>query len=363
MSTSDTDESLHNEVNSMELASSGHQELDQELGDYQEILPPPSFNEHDFVILKHTVETMSGDMVAQGQDLRELMRDMATIKNFIITLSNERKPVPLASSDGVHISQRLSPGLKANKPKPFTGVRSEAEDFVFQCGLNFNNFESTGGVISAQQKQTFFASYLLGDALKWYQNSIKKGQLEFASYEEFVEFFTAAFGVDDAISEESAIAALSKLIQTGPCSTYSNLFLKYASHTQHNEYSKMQLYKLGLKSEVRSHLNHGPPAKTLSELMRQCILFDDREYALTQRRRPTPYQRPESVVPTRIAAAQISKDLSSNSLSVEERKRRRDNHLCPYCGEAACPGVRDVKTCTVLLAKNGSSTKGNGARA
>ena len=52
--------------------------------------------------------------------------------------------------------------IKVNKPKPFSGQRSEAEDFVFQCELNF---DAMAAEPSERNKMTFFASYLAGHAL------------------------------------------------------------------------------------------------------------------------------------------------------------------------------------------------------
>jgi hypothetical protein len=368
MSTPDDElNSLFGDHNSVHQDNSVHLNTDQEIDEFLDPLP---INELDFAQLKDEVNTLAGDMLevkTDTSDLRanmsRLLDDIAHIKRFILEQTKEHKPDP-ATTNNVKppISERLSVpnNLKANRPKPFSGIRSETEDFIFQCDANF---ESCNGPVSAKHKQNFFASYLVGDALKWFQNTVRKGQVEFVSYEAFLEVFKGAFGIDEVITEECAVTSISTLTQTGSCSTYSNQFVKYSSHTQHNEYSKMQLYKLGLKPEVRHHLNHSPPAKTLADLMRQCILFDDREFALTARRRPTPYQRPEPVASTRVAAADVIRDSSSTSLTNDERKRRRDNHLCPYCGEAACPGVKDVKTCSVLLAKNGKSTKGYGARA
>jgi hypothetical protein len=252
--------------------------------------------------------------------------------------------------------------IKVNKPKPFSGQRSEAEDFVFQCQLNF---DAMAVEPSERNKMTFFASYLASDALHWYRNVVIRNRQTFATYFDLLAVFLAHFGQDEIITEEVAIEKLAKLTQTGSCQTYSNQFTHFSSRTQHNEYTLKKMYLLGLKEPIRAHLNNGPEHPTLAALMRACILFDDRQFAL-QRRRSAPYDRSDKPSSsTRIASSQIRKKGPNGHapLTAAEKKHRIDNHLCLYCGTADCVGVTSVKSCPLLMAKNVQSVKVDGATA
>ncbi|ORY22951.1 hypothetical protein BCR33DRAFT_652523, partial [Rhizoclosmatium globosum] len=79
-----------------------------------------------------------------------------------------------------------------NKPKQFSGNRAEAEDFIFQCHLNFE--ANPSAYLSSKFRITFFASYLAGSALSWYRSAVVKRNKTFASYDEFVQFFLDSFG-------------------------------------------------------------------------------------------------------------------------------------------------------------------------
>jgi hypothetical protein len=252
--------------------------------------------------------------------------------------------------------------IKVNKPKAFSGQRSEAEDFVFQCKLNF---DALAVEPSERNKMTFFASYLSGDALHWYRNVVIRNRQTFATYTDLLDVFMAHFGQDEIITEEVAVEKLAKLTQIGSCQTYSNQFTHFSSRTQHNQYTLRKMYLLGLKEHIRAHLNNGPEHNTLATLMRACILYDDRQYAL-QRRRSGPYDRSDKPSSsTRIASSQIKKKGPTGHapLTAAEKKHRTDNHLCLYCGTAECVGVTSVKSCPLLMAKNGQSVKVDGATA
>jgi hypothetical protein len=131
----------------------------------------------------------------------------------------------------------------------------------------------------------------------------------------------------------------------------------------------MDLYRRGLRTEVQEHLNHGCNAKNLRELIRQSVLFDEREYLRKNPHRRSPpyerstrYERP-APTPARVASVSVNHTSSkSGPLSDAERKFRRNNHLCHYCGKADCSGVQNTKNCSLLLAKNPNGTKVDGAR-
>jgi len=96
-------------------------------------------------------------------------------------------------------------GAKFNKPKSFSGTRADLETFIFSCGLHFKR-----GQFSDEDKQDFFATYLEGDALLWYLNTVERDQMNFPSYKEFLSFFRANYGIDRTTQEEMAVADLSR---------------------------------------------------------------------------------------------------------------------------------------------------------
>ena len=111
---------------------------DHDLGDYPEVFPS-SFNDHDVALLKHMVETMSSNMVAQGSrpsrtDARYGYPLRTTLQLCRLNVSRLLSLPVMAftsANDSLPDSRPTSPSLSL-------AVSSEAKDFVFQCGLNLS---------------------------------------------------------------------------------------------------------------------------------------------------------------------------------------------------------------------------------
>jgi hypothetical protein len=258
---------------------------------------------------------------------------------------------------------RDAPSIKVNKPKEFTGVRSESYSFMAQCKLVFDASPAT--YVSCKGRIAYVASFLRQDAFKWFEATISRPGRTFENFSDFSDFFFATFGENDSITEEAALDALATLTQTKSCQAYTNKFLSLIVRTRYDEYARMVQYKRGLKSEIRQHLLSLKSATSFAELSQQAISFDDQLFSLKKKKNsPTSNYSPHSATssssstshttPMDIDAIKIKTISTNRSSGVDEaeRKRRRDFNLCRYCGADKCPGTADVQKCSVLLAKN-----------
>ncbi|KAI9343104.1 hypothetical protein BDR26DRAFT_933197 [Obelidium mucronatum] len=244
--------------------------------------------------------------------------------------------------------------LRVAKPPVFKGLTTDDfDDFMLKVYLNFDN-SGPKGILSTKSKIAFVVSYLGGNAAKWYINHVAKPELQFKSFQEFADAKT--------------------LTQTTSCQAYACDFLRWIAGTQHNDYTKMLMFKQGLKLHVMNYIDGLEPQPTnLSMLMRKAIVFDERVFANNKRsgsskgnqgsgsssRSNNPGATSKPSGSADVAAA----DVKSGKPTHEERQRRKDKGLCAYCGQDGCNGASDTKACPLLVAKNARSAQGRGAQA
>lgn len=257
---------------------------------------------------------------------------------------------------------------KANEPDKFTGSRDRSTDFLLQLRQYFDSYEE--GYLSEIDKINMAGSYLRGQAYTWYRDRLMREKIHFASFSDFIDAFNQMYGQIDDIEEKRAERALAKLSQTRSCDAYAKSFMELILKTDTNERVRINMFKKGLKIHVQDHLlgRRDLVGATLGEIVQASIDFDELHFELHGRAKAgAPRQAvssgTRSAAPSATVAATSSgpapmeidstKVGAPRKLTETEKKHRRDNGLCLFCGNKECAGAKDVEKCPKLLAKNG----------
>jgi hypothetical protein len=241
------------------------------------------------------------------------------------------------------------------------------------------------------------ASFLRDEAFDWFQAAVVQTNREFTVYEEFTTLFKSVFGEDVSVHQDKAFASLRSLRQTHSAQNYATKFTQIAAKVTIDEFSKIQLFKEGLKPAIKLHLiGLTPTPKTLQEIMDAVIRYDDDLHLLNgpsgvgrnhnfnnynNRRGQFNHAHRSTSNPSYHAGTSGNNSTSTTSstseavpmdldavdvkttrdkLSLNEKARRREQGLCVYCGSNNCGGNKDVNKCALLIKKNQGKGPGPG---
>jgi hypothetical protein len=295
--------------------------------------------------------------------IQSLQAQISELQNEIRSTRQSRlTDIDLASTNLAPTSPRLS------LPMNFSGDRKETAPFLLQCELHFD--ASPRQFPDTKSQVNFAVSFLRGDAMTWYSDTIYKPKITFQHYSDFSQLLLRTFGASTSQTQDQVYFSLQNLTQTKSCHDYSTKFSRLASRLQTDDNVKMILYRAGLKSVVRNHIIGLSPAPiTLHDLMEAAVKFDDSYFANTvfenkntstrfKERAPfiKPYTSPTTSDRPTVAMEIDSQVIQQNygHITDSERKRRTENHLCMYCGEDKCSGSSDVTLCPKLAKRNAS---------
>jgi len=260
--------------------------------------------------------------------------------------------------------------VKVNKPIEFSGDRSKTREFIGQCRLVFYSDPATYAVPDLQI--TYACSFLRARAFNWMLNLREQSNGVTPLFDTFDDFATAlqsTFGL--ANTADRARSKIRTIRQKSSVSDYSIDFNYIAIDTQFNDESLKMFYHDGLKDEVKDLLLTLPEPKTLALLQTAAINCDNRIYrrlmegkkATPRTLHPTPSHSHSSTLrqgtPERsrtdssgFAPMQLDNVNITTSrrgpISSAEKKRRWDNKLCLYCGDAGhiretCPKKQSTR--------------------
>jgi hypothetical protein len=235
--------------------------------------------------------------------------------------------------------------VKINPPSPFTGPREHSRSFLGQCDLVFNTQPEIYD--NDTKKIQYTCSYLRDNAFTWYLTSELSRPGNKTTYAEFCDLFLTAFGDTDL--ESKAKRDIRNLKQRGSCSNYTTEFNRIIVNTSYNDAAKLDLYHYGLKDEVKDLLLSFEPTTDLKTYQRNAIKCDDRIYQRKLEKKNSSFrydnpiertryqQQPESFPRHRTNNGPTPMDIDSlklvnGRLSEEERRNRKQNGLCMYCG-------------------------------
>lgn len=212
-------------------------------------------------------------------------------------------------------------------------------------------------------KVIFLASYLRGQAYKWFEPLLKKQDEVLDNYKKFCEAFTANHGDPDHI--RTTTKRLQTLTQTASAAAYTTTFLQLSSFLSWNDEALRAQFYSGLKDDVKDAMATclQDPA-SLKELAELAIRLDNRlhERRLSKKtanfapRAPSFVTRRSPTTPPSAGNADGPQPMDLDAtprgrfkpLTREEREDRIRRNLCLYCGKPEhrikdCPEIRRYK--------------------
>jgi hypothetical protein len=247
--------------------------------------------------------------------------------------------------------QSLSFGKSLRKPPEYDGKdRKACATFLSHLNLYISGNPTLFPNDAA--KVTFAASYLRDRAFSWFEPYLldKKAPIRY-DFDLFTKELLKNLGDPDRI--RTLTRDLQTLTQSGSASDYTARFYQISSYLSWNDNALRDQYYTGLKPAVKDALAYSnSDPDTLKELSDLAIRLDNRLFERRIETRKTNDKREHRTgtstprynqssnstsartgpVPMDIDATKHNKPFKP--LTPEERKRRMDNNLCLYCGEA-----------------------------
>jgi hypothetical protein len=201
-------------------------------------------------------------------------------------------------------------------------------------------------------------SLLTGKALKWFTPILEKPELNnevLNNYAEFTKLLESTFGEPDrALVAASAIRKLKQGSQSA--ASYASEFRQLVADLDWNDNALMDQFRIGLNEDVKDMMLHFEQPKSLEEMIKIATKVDTRLFERRQERRGLANTNHRSNFPVKYDSKQPGKPsiaqtsgtpmeldaMKRGPLSEQEKKRRRENNLCLYCGSgqhlrANCP--------------------------
>src|SRR5437762_56665 len=308
-----------------------------------EILDPLGEDNPDDV--EETPSSEDEESVTTTRELLQLLNEMRTElrqRDHIIENLHQGPPV----------IQSREP--KVSEPPEFFGKVSEYGTFMSQCLLTFTL--RPGSYSKDKQKVLFVISYLRGNARDW-----AKPILENEDHPYFEDFEAFKSTLDslyiDRNLKHQARDKLFALKQTKSASAYAVEFQQIIVPLKLNDEGKCLLFYNGLKSTIKDALALVGEEEKFKDLVDQVINIDQRQFHRLKEEKkvsappkappkapsktPEPsskpfngQKRPATPGPSSGPPPKTHISFPRGPLSEEEKKRRRDNNLCVYCGDA-----------------------------
>lgn len=326
---------------------------------------PPNFATLDAAGTAAILTTMWTQLQQANATVAQLNVDNAALQAQVAGL-----PPPVVNIPAITVQQQPGGSLKPAKPEPFKGERgSAAKTFIQSCEMYYMlrsaDFPDPATFINwvlmlLQDKAARWAQPIVQEALTTYTPPAVAPQ-RITDWDVFkAEFVTAFYDPDET---RSAAHKMRELKQRRSAAEYVAEFRELVAILGWTEEAQLrhQFYQ-GLKDHVKDDLSTRDDPTSLDALITLAIKIDNRHYTRSLEKKessghsnPRPAPRPQprveptpSLPPPPVTQQYIPMDLSatnSRRISAQERKRRFDNQLCLYCGQAghrksACPSLR-----------------------
>ena len=206
-------------------------------------------------------------------------------------------------------------------------------------------------------KIAYAASYLSGSAKEWFQLHVNQttGTITLPTWASFVAALKAAF--DDSDAYQTAYTKISSLKQDRDCSSYHAAFVPLATILGFDERTRISFFKKGLNVELKKALSYQITLPDIfDEFFQACIKIDNQIRVNKEARDAIPKTQAGQFTPTPTTSSGTHSgpmDLSGaryrsqnrGPVTDQEKKRRKDNNLCLYCGSSGhwacqCPHKR-----------------------
>lgn len=353
-------------------------------GETPQVFAQPGMTPAD---IQYTLAQISDSQRRMQDTLSQFME--ATQRNIVTHSSALAGVKPDASASPA----KSSTSVRVKEPRVFDGRPAELEPFLRE--LRAAVHLQRAGLSDSYDKAQYMLPYLKapGRPSEWF-SAVEKTKKELLNdFDALLADFQKHFESSDLKAQMQR--KLDDLVQTGAASDYAASFYDIISHLKLTEESKMLSFRRGLKPAVLDGLALIiPQPTTLDALVEACTTIDDNQHqnAVEKRRRnqrngngnsnshdtprftpsyaqtaaPAPSSSSE-VVPMEIDAMKTQR---RSRLTPEERKRRFDNKLCLYCGDAghvvsACPSApkKNGKAATSQAAGSSSASTASSGNA
>ncbi|XP_068388572.1 retrotransposon Gag-like protein 3 isoform X2 [Eschrichtius robustus] len=216
-------------------------------------------------------------------------------------------------------------------PLAFNGDAQKLPEFLVQL----NSYMRVRGHLYPTEAAlvSFVGNRFSGEAGKWFQPLVDIQSPLLEQFESFIQVLQDTF--DNPENMEDANHRIRKLCQgEDHVHQYATHFHIIAQELNWDESTLCIQFQEGLASSIRDELSRTNPATNLSDLITQCITLEEKLSG-------KPDLSPQEASPSQEKAGFDSSpdenqpvQASSNRphLSEAERARRREGHLCLYCG-------------------------------
>ena len=286
----------------------------------------------------------AGEIYALQQGLETTRANM---QRFAELTTPQQHPAPLAPP-GPSPHRSVEPRLPA--PERYEGDPRSCRSFLSSCSLVFELQPSS--FPSERSRVAYVITLLSGRAREWGTAVWDANAPECQTFSQFAQAMRGVF--DRSVTGSDATRQLF-LIQQGqrPVSDYAIEFRTLAASAGWGEKALRGAYMNGLSERLKDQLSTCDLPTSLDGLVELTLRVDarlaDRHASRRLRDPDRSRERPcaRSTAPPRAtdALAPEPMQVGRTKLSGPERQRRRDHHLCLYCGEAGhllavCP-VKD----------------------
>jgi len=243
---------------------------------------------------------------------------------------------PATSSSTTSVPVAPQPNLVIKEPKninieTFDGNKDKVRGFLTQVKLvlsihadYFSNDRLKVGLI---------ANHLRGVALNWLTPLVEQDDPLLSHYEQFLDVFKSMWG--DKHKQQQAMSTLPTLKQDGrPAARYIADFTCVAADLQGawKDPTLLHFFTKGLDSDLaRAYWSGDKPPVSLAEAQNRVLTLDyPRQQELADPGKPA--NRPAKIANKHSESSNKS-SFRKGPLSDSEKKYRRENNLCLYCGK------------------------------
>jgi hypothetical protein len=248
---------------------------------------------------------------------------------------------------------------KVQLPEKFDGDRKNFREFINQLELVFMICPARYPTDAVRVATV--GMLLTGRARSWMTPYLENPDVHqdlLNNYANFKALMTSTFGESDrALVSGNKIKRLSQ--GSRPASSYASDFRLLASDLDWNDDALRFQYRTGLSPKLKDMLLNHPEPENLDDLITLTIRLDNRLY---EHRKEMFDQRPHNRL--HYAPARATRDtskpmeidsVSHRKLTTEEKKRRKENGLCMYCG-----GSHKLEDCLLRPKKNAPTPETSG---
>lgn len=235
-------------------------------------------------------------------------------------------------------TNHIEPEPKLALPERYNGNHKDAREFIASIE---NYFRIKPRSYQTNEAKTgLVGSLLTGSARSWFRIISETNLGLLGDYNKFMENLKSVFL--DPNQRQNAQRILRNFNQ-GKMSAlnYTTKFMEYAIDAGYDDNAKISMFYAGLNDDIKDALSLNPNLPTtFDQFANLAIQVDNRIFERRQERKnrgnPGTYTPRNQSQWTHTTTSHQPMDIDTTKkfqpLTAEEKKRRRDNNLCLYCG-------------------------------